>query len=181
MAFKDPAKEKQYQKEWYAKNKDAVRTQHKQYYHKNKNEVLTRIRKYRKDLGDVYKEYQKERTTVYRQRNPEKSMYTLLKCRARKHNVDFNLDAEDIKIPAKCPVLNIPLYRDAIKGGKKGPKQNSPSVDRIDNNKGYIKGNIQIISNRANTMKGNASPEELLQFAYWVLLTYGHLIDKEIS
>jgi len=30
-------------------------------------------------------------------------------------------------------------------------------------------------------MKGDANPKELLKFAYWVLLTYGHLIDKEIS
>jgi hypothetical protein len=30
-------------------------------------------------------------------------------------------------------------------------------------------------------MKGSATPEELLKFAYWILLTYGHLIDKEIN
>ena len=37
------------------------------------------------------------------------------------------------------------------------------------------------MSHKANVMKNSASPEELLKFAYWVILTYGHLIDKEIS
>jgi hypothetical protein len=181
MAHKDPERAKQYQKEWYQKNKDNVNAQQRQYYKDNKEKVIIRIKKYRKELGDTYKEYQNERITKYRQKNPIKSMYVLIKSRAKRHSIPFNLDVEDLIIPNECPVLNIPIYREAIKGGKKGPKQNSPSVDRIDNTKGYIKGNVQIISNRANTMKGNASPHELLQFAYWVLLTYGHLINKEIS
>ena len=181
MAHKDPERAKQYRKDWYQKNKDNIQAQHRQYYEDNKEQVKIRMKKYRKELGDTYKEYQNERTTKYRQENPEKSMYVLLKSRAKKQDIDFNLDIEDLKIPNECPVLNIPIYREAVKGGKKGPKQNSPSVDRIDNNKGYIKGNIQVISHRANTMKGSATPKELLQFAFWVILTYGHLIDKEIS
>ena len=181
MAHKDPERAKQYRKDWYQKNKDNIQAQHRQYYEDNKEQVKIRMKKYRKELGDTYKEYQNERTTKYRQEHPEKSMYVLLKSRAKKQKIDFNLDIEDLKIPNECPVLNIPIYREAIKGGKKGPKQNSPSVDRIDNNKGYIKGNIQVISHRANTMKGSATPEELLKFAYWVLLIYGHLINKEIS
>ncbi len=182
MAHRDPERAKQYQKEWYEKNKNLIREQHKQYYEDNKDQVLTRIRKYRTDLGDTYRDYQNERNTNFRQKNPEKSMYILLKSRAKKQDIDFNLDIDDLKIPNECPVLNIPIYKEAIKGGKKGPKQNSPSVDRIDNNKGYIKGNIQVISHRANTMKGSATPQELLKFAFWVILTYGHLIiPQEIN
>ena len=49
---------------------------------------------------------------------------------------------------------------------------NSPSIDRIDNDKGYIKGNVQVISHKANSMKFTASKEELLKFAEWVKVTY---------
>jgi hypothetical protein len=51
-------------------------------------------------------------------------------------------------------------------------KENSPSLDRIDNTKGYIKGNIMVISNKANTMKNNATPKELTKFARWILKIY---------
>jgi len=56
-------------------------------------------------------------------------------------------------IPVKCPILNIPLI---YKGGG-----NSPSLDRIDSSLGYIKGNVHIISNRANRIKNDATVDEL--------------------
>jgi hypothetical protein len=37
------------------------------------------------------------------------------------------------------------------------------------------------MSHQANIMKSSASPEELLQFAFWVILTYGHLIEESMQ
>lgn len=78
------------------------------------------------------------------------------KQRAKTKGLDFNIDITDINLPDKCPLLNIPLssfYGEAT--------NNSYSIDRIDSSKGYIKGNVWIISKRANTLKGNATLEEL--------------------
>lgn len=90
-----------------------------------------------------------------------------LKERATKKGLNFDLTVEDIKVPEKCPVFGFDLQRNP-----KVPQFNSPSVDRIDPNKGYTKDNIQILSRLANAMKQNATPEELLQFAEWIFKTY---------
>ena len=117
----------------------------------------------------------------YSQKNPQKILLLSAKHRSIKKGVPCTIIEEDIHIPAVCPVLGISIEKRFNADGKKGAYPNSPSLDRIDNLKGYEKGNIQVISSKANSMKNSASPEELLKFAYWVILTYGHLIDKEIS
>lgn len=74
---------------------------------------------------------------------------------AKRKNIEHSLKIEDIIIPSICPVLEIPLdCRD---------KDHTPSVDRIINSKGYTKENIKIISYRANRIKNNSTPEELLK------------------
>ena len=135
--------------------------------------------KYREKNRDKFNESQK----AWGKNNPEKAILIKTKTRAKKNGTEFNIDITDIRIPEKCPILNIPIIREFKGGGNKnkGPRATSPSIDRLDNTKGYVKGNIQIISHKANVMKNSATPEELLQFAFWVILTYGHLIDKEIS
>ena len=91
-------------------------------------------------------------------------MYTSAKYRAEKRGIEFNLDLEDIIIPDKCPILEVPfVYGDA------NNHDYSPSLDRIDNSKGYIKGNIQVISSKANTMKNSATSEELIKFCKNIL------------
>jgi hypothetical protein len=86
------------------------------------------------------------------------------KVRAAKNGIEFDLVLADIVIPDCCPILGTPLV---VNAG--GPGRSSPSLDRIDVSKGYVRGNVQVISYRANTMKNDAPPEELRQFATWVL------------
>lgn len=66
--------------------------------------------------------------------------------------------------PKKCPVFGMPLST-----GRGKTHKWSPSADRIHPDKGYTKGNIQVISQFANIMKQNATPKELKQFAKWIL------------
>lgn len=66
---------------------------------------------------------------------------------------------EDILIPEVCPILGLTLQ---VGDGCLSPA--SPSLDRKDPALGYTPGNVWVISHRANSMKNDASPEELIRF-----------------
>lgn len=84
---------------------------------------------------------------------------------AKVKKIEFDLTPEDIEIPEYCP-----YFKYKLSFNKKDSKQPYYySIDRIDSSKGYIKGNIQIISKFANTMKSNATKDELMTFAKSVL------------
>jgi hypothetical protein len=85
------------------------------------------------------------------------------KHRAKKSGVPFNLTEADVSIPTHCPALGIPLYPAEQTVGP-----NSPSLDRIRPELGYTRGNVIVLSHRANTIKQNASSEELLAVAHWL-------------
>jgi hypothetical protein len=91
---------------------------------------------------------------------PEAYMLDRSKSRAKKKGFEHNITITDIQIPNKCPLLGIPLFP-----GQGGVCPNSPTLDRIDSSKGYVKGNVWVISYKANTIKSNATPEELLTIA----------------
>lgn len=100
--------------------------------------------------------------------DPLRKIYSHKKSNAKRKGVEFSIAFEEIHWPIKCPVLGFEID---YSFGNKGLKPNSPSFDRIDPNKGYIPGNVQIISNQANMMKSHAGAEDLVKFAEWVLLT----------
>ena len=81
-----------------------------------------------------------------------------VKKRAKLKGIDFNITVLDIpEIPQICPVLGIKI----IENTKSSPLDSSPSLDRINPKLGYIKGNIRIISNRANRIKSDATIREI--------------------
>lgn len=78
------------------------------------------------------------------------------KRRANRKCLPFDLTTADVVVPEACPVLGIPLV---VNIGTCGP--NSPTLDRLRPELGYVRGNVQVISHRANTVKSDATPEEL--------------------
>ncbi len=123
-------------------------------------------------MNEKDQRWHREWKRKYNAIHPDRQRLWTTRSWARKRNIPFNLTEEDVAAPKVCPVLGIPLVVNRGPRGT-GPMPNSPSVDRIDPTKGYTKGNVQIISHRANAMKQNATPEELRQFACWVFKTYG--------
>lgn len=102
----------------------------------------------------------KSRRKELRDANPERNLWRGARDRALRDGLDFNIEISDIFIPEFCPILSIKLAR--------FDRKTAPSLDRIDNSKGYVKGNVRVISNRANIMKGDMlidDMERLLAYA----------------
>lgn len=70
--------------------------------------------------------------------------------------MEFNLEESDIQIPTHCPVLGIPL---SVGNGK--AHRGSPTIDRIDSTGGYVRGNVIVVSQWANTIKSDATPAQI--------------------
>ncbi len=107
--------------------------------------------------ADYYRSYRKTK------RAKDLAWYLFLECRARakRLNLPFDLEPQDIQIPDICPVFGIKLGS--------GTRDASASLDRKDSSKGYVRGNVWVISYLANRMKSNASEAQLVQFAQWIL------------
>ena len=132
-----------------------------------KPENVAKRKKYRQENVEQHRGY----TNKYRVKHPEQTLHKTARYRAIKRGLEFDIDITDVVIPAVCPVLGIPLVI-ADGTGKPGGRMDSPSLDRIDNTKGYVKGNVQVISHMANSMKFTANKEQLLAFAKWILKEY---------
>lgn len=151
MPFKSPEMKKEYQK---------------QYRKKNRKQINETIKDWLKKNPDKYLNIK----TRWNINNQEKRMLDRVRSRAKILKVDFNLSLEDIKIPEYCPILGVKIQYDH-------KKATSPSLDRIDPLGGYTKDNVQIICNKANMMKNNATKEQLLKFAHWIIDTYSEDVD----
>ena len=76
--------------------------------------------------------------------------------RARDKGLECTIQAKDIHVPEVCPILQLPMERHTGK-----VQNNNFSLDRLDSTKGYIPGNVRVISWRANYIKNNLSVEQL--------------------
>ena len=79
------------------------------------------------------------------------------RARAKSRGLEFDLNLWDLEVPELCPALGIPLDGRDL--------QHTPSLDRMDSSKGYTKDNVRVISFRANSIKQDATAEELQRVA----------------
>jgi hypothetical protein len=138
----------------------------------------------------------RERRAEFRRRHPDKiregsrrrdkSMpYRTWLCanarfRGRKRGIEATITPTDLNWPTHCPVLGIELDYPERSGMRKrqGVQPNWPSLDRWDNTKGYIPGNVFVISFRANTLKNTGNIEEMLKvLAYLRVPPPGALLE----
>lgn len=118
-------------------------------------------------LSNYCKECRKpESKRKYATRSSEQLLWDAAKSRANKKGVPFSIKIEDIVIPEYCPVLGKLLDRSTAEEGR--DRDLRPTMDRFIPELGYVPGNINIISNRANRIKSNATAEEIQAVAFWV-------------
>ena len=122
----------------------------------------------KKQIRDYYQK-DPERARKLRKKNRRKdhrqSLINSARCRAKSLKIPFSITKDDVIIPDRCPCFGTKLIQGEIKS-----YENSATIDQIIPGKGYVKGNIQVISLKANTMKSNATNKQLKEFSKWISL-----------
>jgi hypothetical protein len=103
-----------------------------------------------------HREYDRNRY----QSDPRMKMLSAAKQRAKLRGLDCNITVADITIPTHCPLLGI-----RIEIGDGIISDNAPTLDRIENNAGYVRGNVIVVSHVANRCKGASGSADLLRIA----------------
>ena len=120
------------------------------------------------NISDLFEEYcrLKFRNTL-----------AVIQNKCKQDGIEFDLELDDLApFPIHCPVLNTPI--DYFKKGK-GASNDSPSLDRLDPNKGYVKGNVRVISQRANRLKQDSNVLEAIRvLAYQLDVPYGEIRER---
>jgi len=154
------------------KSKEYVLAYQREYYQRNKEKIKSRVKEWQAENADAHNEtvakyYQQNKEVSYQAANKYKQTHqrttpwvqkTLLrhsKARALKKGLEHNLTIDYIRsiwpVDNKCPVLGTEFVSSTDN------MMVCASLDRIDNTKGYIEGNVAVISWRANSLKSNAS------------------------
>ena len=136
---------------------------------KKKNEEFYSHPQNKDKLQSYCKECARLKYKTWISENHERYLIIAARNRAKRRNIYFDLKPSDIVIPDVCPVLGIPIGIRST--GKQGGKDDSATIDRFDNNKGYVKDNVFVISWKANIIKSNGTYEEIMKVAEWMRKT----------
>lgn len=140
-----------------------------EYYKTHKDACDARVARW----GRENKDSKSARIARWREKNVRRVLFTHRRQQARLHGTPFEIEFEDIVWPDLCPVFGFPL-RYTLRG-KMGGGFDSPSIDQIKPGAGYVKGNVAVISWRANRLKGDGSLEELESLCKWLRSTRDQL------
>ena len=96
-----------------------------------------------------------------------KNEMILAKMRTAQHKgIPFDIGRDDVIYPAYCPVLGYEL--DYSRKARGVVADNMATFDRVIPELGYVKGNVRIISARANRIKDSGTAEEHRKIAAYI-------------
>jgi hypothetical protein len=108
--------------------------------------------------------------------DPRRALVMMKRAACKRTGIPFDLNLMlSIPCPESCPALGTPISFQMGAGHR--DTANTASYDQIIPGKGYVVGNVVVVSKRANAMKSNATPHELLRFAEWIISEYGYLLN----
>ena len=190
-AYREANKEKiaAQKRAYYEANKEKIASKSRAYYEANIERERARNRAYKEANKEklaaqskAYYEANKERYKAYYEANAERYMLIGACKRAKKNNIPFNLTEDYLKsiYPSDmiCPVLGFEM---SVGLDENGSSETSPSLDRIIPEKGYVQGNVVVVSMRANTIKRDATPEELRKVTDFYEKVFEQLDDSQLE
>lgn len=119
-----------------------------------------------REQNPEYRIHRRELSAKFRTSDRRRGLLYAAKKRAKLNNLPFMLQLDDIVIPETCPVIGVQLQY-----GKGKLLDASPTLDRIVPELGYVPGNVLVISYKANRIKNNGTPEEVMKVANWMAKT----------
>ena len=133
-----------YDRERRRQNRPKYRARAAAYYRRNTEKVKAEVIAY-----IARKRVEMQETRIF-----SNLVWRTARARATAHGLEFSIKQEDYPIPEICPALGIPLdWSD---------KDHAPTLDRIDNSKGYTADNVVIVSNKANRAKNDLTVGQIV-------------------
>lgn len=169
LRCRNPEKRRQDSNRWndryYAEHPDKILA------HKHKPEIRERDsarRATRRATEPGLRERDRKTEQRYLAAHPMAVIFRSARWRANKYKIEFDITLDDLTplMVKFCPVFKTPLEYSAQKG--KGYNPNAASLDRINNDFGYVRGNIIIMSRRANSIKNDGTADEHMAIAMWM-------------
>lgn len=155
------ARRKWANKQARAVNKERNKEWAKQYRLEHTTQTNARARKWYNTMPETERKlYAKQKYYT----NVVSQLLSNAKGRALRNGITFDLTRDDVVVPDVCPVFGEPF----VWGVGEGRNDFSPSLDRIIPDRGYVRGNVQVISWLANRLKSNATLMQLQQVCAYV-------------
>lgn len=85
-------------------------------------------------------------------------LYYMSRKRAKQKSVEHTITKDDIKLVHICPIRNVTMSRSTGKFNN-----DSYTLDRVDSSRGYVPGNVRVISWKANNLKSDLSVGDIVR------------------
>jgi hypothetical protein len=152
-------------RQWRAKHRDRLNADARLRRDRDREKINAQARARRakdpektKVLVRAWFEKNPDKMRAYYLKNLPQKLLRAARSRAAKRELPFDIDLSDVVIPETCPVLGIKITPGGL---GEGLASSSPTLDRIVNEKGYTKGNVIVVSWRANRLKNDATVAEM--------------------